>query len=898
MSLSIPSFLARTSRVVSLNNNQFFLQYRSFSLDLLVPIPQQNGEEDEDELIGDDDEDDYTESEEEHPAEEALRAIQAEQEEKAAPAAPAAPTLPLANVAPQEDGKVSARSEFDVRGLVQSIVSRAAAQASPAPTPRVGPSDPSDDEEETEAPKEEERPAAATTTAAAEANGSAPSGSSAAPRAMPTLPGRRPMARPGGLPGLPPKRPAQEDARDVQEGASAPAASSSAVTAPSAAAPVAAVPPPPEPLCDVDEKKDTRRRRQELHDLRVQLLRSAMRLGNPQNNIVAQVMYRMDTIETTVMPLKDQALLSGSFTRAGPGSARFMRAKARAEILEAAQPPTNIGMKVTVLCLGWAGAGKTSTINSFLGSNQPTAAFGEGTKGVSMVKGVVKGVEYRFIDTPGLYPAASAKARNQCVLRKAKAAFDKHRPDLVMWFERFDQPRRDTSDLTTLRAVGDIFGPQVWYRSMVCMTHANTEPPEGLRGPIQWDEFQQQRQSMVMQMIKASVGDTRVQAPFSFVENHPNCPKVNDEPVLPSGQAWRIHMAFLLTGLSTTNVADKIIGSKEKAQSPNNQAEIMRMLGMGMGGGYKLPPLPYVLQQLMTPRTPRKAPEDERDIKSEREIESLGEAQRKEETRKRREFIKLKAEEAKMTEEDAGNVAITAPEPPLPPSFDPSETVLHRYRYLESNSGWIVRPILQQQTVDHDDGIDGVALERSLMTRSRGQFLGGVPTFVMAQVQKDKQNMNLQSELEGSWTRENLPLIGGVSLPGVLGFVDRTVNTAAVQVQSLGGQGDYLWTVRNEARVYQAVTEKNKLIFGTMVTSLTDGRPFKKDNAWTIGFKVEDRLKIAKGIKGSLAWGRTAVRSKFAQQSGWQISADVKAKSGPNDRNEVSAQGEWTCLDD
>lgn len=56
--------------------------------------------------------------------------------------------------------------------------------------------------------------------------------------------------------------------------------------------------------------------------------------------------------------------------------------------------------------------------------------------------------------------------------------------------------------------------------------------------------------------------------------------------------------------------------------------------------------------------------------------------------RKRREFLKIKREEAKQDE--GVQVAIPAPDPPLPPNFD-ADTNTHRYRFLEAPGGWLAR---------------------------------------------------------------------------------------------------------------------------------------------------------------------------------------------------------------
>ena len=56
--------------------------------------------------------------------------------------------------------------------------------------------------------------------------------------------------------------------------------------------------------------------------------------------------------------------------------------------------------------------------------------------------------------------------------------------------------------------------------------------------------------------------------------------------------------------------------------------------------------------------------------------------------RKRREFLKMKREEAKQ--EEGAQVAIPAPDPPLPSTFD-ADINSHRYRFLEAPGGWLAR---------------------------------------------------------------------------------------------------------------------------------------------------------------------------------------------------------------
>ena len=57
------------------------------------------------------------------------------------------------------------------------------------------------------------------------------------------------------------------------------------------------------------------------------------------------------------------------------------------------------------------------------------------------------------------------------------------------------------------------------------------------------------------------------------------------------------------------------------------------------------------------------------------------------------------------------------------------------------------RPFVEPTGLDHDDGIDGLSTERSVVLRRKGQYIGGIPLLAVAQMQKDKnqQMLNVSS---------------------------------------------------------------------------------------------------------------------------------------------------------
>jgi hypothetical protein len=59
-------------------------------------------------------------------------------------------------------------------------------------------------------------------------------------------------------------------------------------------------------------------------------------------------------------------------------------------------------------------------------------------------------------------------------------------------------------------------------------------------------------------------------------------------------------------------------------------------------------------------------------------------------------------------------------------------------------------PAIEEQALDHDDGIAGFSVDRTFMVRTRKQVLGGAPAIAMAQIRKDKNTFALVVRLLSS----------------------------------------------------------------------------------------------------------------------------------------------------
>ena len=274
----------------------------------------------------------------------------------------------------------------------------------------------------------------------------------------------------------------------------------------------------PEPKPPASDKEATSA--WELQNLRCKLLRIATRLGqSPRNTVVAQVIYRLELAEQ---------LKSGKKTAGGRGqSSSFDRAVALAESAEAREgADSDLDFTCTILLLGKSGVGKSSTINSLLGEGSAAAnAFDRETKSVRVVEHKMHGMTLRLIDTPGLQPSSADIQYNSKIMADAKRFTRKHKPDIVLYFDRMDQPARlDLADLPLLKTITATFGAAVWFNAIVVLTHGSSAPPDGQNGqPISYEMYFAQRSHLVQQIIRQAAGDMRLMNPVALAENHPMC---------------------------------------------------------------------------------------------------------------------------------------------------------------------------------------------------------------------------------------------------------------------------------------------------------------------------------------------------------------------------------------
>ncbi|XP_008788381.2 translocase of chloroplast 120, chloroplastic [Phoenix dactylifera] len=633
-----------------------------------------------------------------------------------------------------------------------------------------------------------------------------------------------------------------------------------------------------EPVNDDAEENDETR--EKLQMIRVKFLRLAHRLGQtPHNVVVAQVLYRLGLAEQ----------LRRNTNR--PGVFSFDQASVMAEQLEAAgQEP--LDFSCTIMVIGKTGVGKSATINSIFDAVKlQTDAFQPGTKKVQEIEGMVQGIKVRVIDTPGLSSSSSDQRRNENILHSVKKFISKTPPDIVLYFDRLDMQSRDHGDVPLLRTITDIFGASIWFNAIVVLTHAASAPPDGPNGsPLSYEMFVTQRSHVVQQAIRQAAGDVRLMNPVSLVENHSAC-RTNraGQRVLPNGQVWKPQLLLL-------SFASKILAEANMLLKLQDSPP-----GKPFGSRARAPPLPFLLSSLLQSRPELKLPEEQfggddtlgEDLDEESDsddetdydelppfkrltksqLAKLSRAQKKayfeeldyrerlfykkqlKEEKKLRKLRKKMAEAAKdlpndfdnenLEDESSGPASVPVPMPDLvlPTSFD-SDNPSHRYRFLDSSSQWLVRPVLETQGWDHDVGYEGLNVERLFIVKDK------IPLSVSGQLTKDKKECTLQMELASS-----------------IKHGEGKATSLGLDMQSVGK--DMAYTLRGETRINNF--KRNNTAAGLSVTLLGD--------TMSAGLKIEDKLVINKRFRLLMSGGAMTGRGDVAY--GGRLEATLRDKDYP-----------------
>ncbi|GMI72152.1 hypothetical protein HRI_000884500 [Hibiscus trionum] len=632
---------------------------------------------------------------------------------------------------------------------------------------------------------------------------------------------------------------------------------------------------------------EDKQRFEKLQLIRVKFLRLVERLGHPHTDpMVAQVLYQL--------ALASGSLFNQEFT---------LESAKRAAMQLEAEGKDDLDFSLNILILGKTGVGKSASVNSILCEQKSRVdAFQPATTAVKEIVGTVDGVKMRIFDTPGLRSPVTEEATNRKLLASMKRFVRKFPPDVVLYVDRLDGHDKDLTDVLLLRSLTDSLGSSIWQNAIVTLTHAASASPEGAYGePLSFEVFVAQRSHVIHRAISQAVGDLRLMnpsmQPVALVENHPSGQRDgNGEMLLPNGQSWRSQLLLLCYSV-------KILSETSSLLRPQEHFDHQKLFGFRL----RSPPLPYLLSSLLQSRPHPKLPNNDgsedvdldtelRDSYSGEEdnneydqlpsfkplkrsqVDKLSKEQRKayyeeydyrvkllqkkqwrEEVERMREIKKKRkdgddngyvGDDGNTEEGDPATIQVPLPDMVLPPSFD-GDNPTYRYRFLDSASQLLIRPVLDPQAWDHDIGYDGVSLERSLA------IAGYFPGAFAVQITKDKREFNIH--LDSSVCAKH-----GENGSTMAGF----------DIQTVGKQLAYIFRGETKFRNFEA----NRTTAGLSVT-------FLGENIAT-GLKIEDQIAVGKRLL--LAGSAGAMRSQGNTAYGANIEIQLKDEDFPIEQNQTS----------
>ncbi|KAG8061678.1 hypothetical protein GUJ93_ZPchr0003g17958 [Zizania palustris] len=621
-----------------------------------------------------------------------------------------------------------------------------------------------------------------------------------------------------------------------------------------ASSPVLEVVPNPENEMTDEERKLYRK----VEGARVKYLRLLHRLGyDTEHQIAIRVLYRLSLVE------------GFRRIREANNSSELESAWKKALQLEA-EGTEDLEFSCNVLVLGKTGVGKSATINSIFGEDKSkTGAFLPATSSVKEIAGVVGGVKFRVVDTPGLGSSPKDEKSNRKVLNSVKKYIKRCPPDVVLYVDRIDTQRQDANSLSLLRCITSVLGLSIWSKTIITLTHAAAAPPEGPSGsPMNYEMFATQRTHAIQQSIKQGTNDPQIENTVALVENHHLCQKnMEDEKVLPNGLCWRRLLLLLCYSLKMVAEIDSL-----STRRPATANFFSRR--------FQMPPLPYFLSSLLQSREhPRCATnqnvesvdsdvdpdelmnEDEEDEYdqlppfkplSKSQVAKLSKEQHKlyfdeydyrtkllQKKQLKEQLWKLKEMKREGNNHDVlgdnenpddayETDRSVMPDWALPSSFD-SDDPVYRYRCLEPMPNLLVRAVTNPDGWDHDCGFDGVSLQHSL------DVANVFPASLWVQVNKDKIESTIH--LESSISAKHMANVSTL---------------AGFDIQTIMDQIAY--TLRGETKFNNS--KKNTTTGGLSTTFFGD--------TMVTGVKFEDKLSVGDRLTLLANTGAVSIRGDTA----------------------------------
>ena len=170
---------------------------------------------------------------------------------------------------------------------------------------------------------------------------------------------------------------------------------------------------------------------------------------------------------------------------------------------------------------------------------------------------VAAGFTLNVLDTPGLLDGDSVSSRGLMALR---AALNGRKVDASRVHRRLDTWRVDNADKSIFTSLAENFGAELWERTILGFSHAQTTPPNGKP----YDEFVNARVEQYRNAIPPDAGDKTWNFRDVLIENGSRCKTngegekiVNDQPWLSTMVTTLVDMACSKEGYEYDNKAGK-----------------------------------------------------------------------------------------------------------------------------------------------------------------------------------------------------------------------------------------------------------------------------------------------------------------------------------------------------
>ncbi len=187
------------------------------------------------------------------------------------------------------------------------------------------------------------------------------------------------------------------------------------------------------------------------------------------------------------------------------------------------------GRKCVFLLVGRTGVGKSSTVNSLLGTNvAPVGDYEPTTVSVEKYEAEFGGFQFTVVDTPGLcddLPEAGNDDKYISLMREGAPSID------TMWFVTpLTDPRVRQDEVRAIKLITDAFTKNAWEHAVIVFTFAgNVQPAD------RYPEALQKRTELIRREIARFTGET-------IAAQVPAVPVENSAETTPDGKNWKAEL--------------------------------------------------------------------------------------------------------------------------------------------------------------------------------------------------------------------------------------------------------------------------------------------------------------------------------------------------------------------